>query len=265
MTYSAKTHPDRYKRTRNKWIGIHEIPMSKFTKDLNIPKGEVFDFISKMKLYLDYGFLDNESRRPHLKVYGGRKAGGYYEPKGDFGIHIPFINSETKLPFDGYFDDFYSTILHELTHAVQDAQGKIGKASGTAGSTTAEWFTYKTEREAYLHELYRHLQEYVSGLISEMKNFRTNTEYSKADYEEYVKTSNILKAMFDSLESFKKAVRMSANMIFLDNRTNKDRFDYLTTNHRDIYNNFLEDAYVELKKEFKNVLPEKKLNYGEKK
>jgi hypothetical protein len=260
MSYSAKSHPDRYKDTKNKWIGIHEIPMKKFIKDLNIPKGKMFDFLSIMKLYLDYGELDKGSKRPFLKVYGGRRAGGYYEPKGDFGVHIPFIDQTTGLPFTQYFDDFYSTVLHELTHAIQDYQGTITK-EGTHKTNQEEWFLDKSEREAYIHEMYRHLQEYISGLISDMKNFRTNTDYSKADYEEYVKTSNILRLMFESLDTFKKSVRMNANRIFIDNERNKDRFDYISTNHRDVYNKFLEDSYVELKKEFKNVLPTKKLNY----
>jgi len=265
MSYTAKTHPERYKDTKQKWVGSHEIPMKKFIKDLNIPKGKLFDFLSIMKLYLDYGELDKFSKTPFLKVYGGRKAGGYYEPKGDFGIHIPFIDSKTGLPFTQYFDDFYSTILHELTHAIQDFQGTITK-EGTAKTNQEEWFLDKSEREAYIHEMYRHLQEYVSGLVSEMKNFRTNTDYSKADYSEYVKTSNKLRLMFESIDTFKKSVRIDAREIFMNNGRNKDRFDYISTNHRDVYNKFLEDSYSELKKEFKNVLPTKKLSYtGEKK
>lgn len=261
MSYSAKSHPGRYKDTKNKWIGIHEIPMKKFIKDLNIPKGKLFDFISTMKLYLDYGFLERGSQSPFLKVYGGRKAGGYYEPKGDYGIHIPFIDERTGLPFTQYFDEFYSTILHELTHAIQDIKEPFTKGYGTAKTTQDEWFENKNEREAYIHEFYRHLQEYVSELLSGMKNYRTDTNYSKANYQQYVNTSNRLWKMFETLDTFKKSIRMDAKEIFLNNKTNLDRFDYLSTNHRDIYNKFLEDSYPELKKEFKNVLPTKKLSY----
>ncbi len=68
--------------------------------------------------------------------------------------------------------------------------------------------------------------------------------------------------MLESLENFRKTVRLDSTIIFLDNKTNKDRIDYLSTEHRDVYNKFLEDSYYELKKEFKNVIPTKELKYG---
>jgi len=74
-----------------------------------------------------------------------------------------------------------------------------------------------------------------------------------------------LKRTFESLENFRKAVRLDSTIIFLDNKTNKDRIEYLSTEHRDVYKKFIEDSYSELKKEFKNVIPTKELKYGKEK
>lgn len=264
MVYSAKSHPDRYKDTRrSKWLGDHKISIKKFLKDMNIVKGGLFDKLKDMDVYLDTGHLDKGSSKPYLTVNGGKKAGGYYEPdeKYEKGIHIPFINIKTQAPFDGYFDEFYSVILHELTHAIQDIKTPFGKGDGTANLDSTKWFTNKNEREAYLNELYRHLQDYISGTVSALKNYRT-TEWGDPDYKQYVVLSNMLKKMFDNVDIFKKAIRNSLRIIFLNNLSNRERFDYLSTEHRDIYNKFLEDSYLELKKEFKNVIPTKELKYG---
>lgn len=260
MVYSAKSHPDRYKDTKNKWVGLHIIPLKKFLKDMNIVKGGLFDRLKDIDVYLDYGYLDKGSVKPYLTIHGTKKAGGYYEPKGEVGIHLPFINHKTELPFDGYFDEYYSVILHELTHAIQDIKKPFTK--GTSDLSQRGWFENDNEREAYLNELYRHLQDYISGTVSALKNYRT-TEWGDPDYKEYVRLSNKLKRTFESLENFRKTVRLDSTIIFLDNKTNKDRIDYLSTEHRDVYNKFLEDSYLELKKEFKNVIPTKELKYGE--
>ena len=71
----------------------------------------------------------------------------------------------------------------------------------------------------------------------------------------------MLYKMFESLETFKKSVRVLEKRIFLDNPKNRDRFLYLSTELRDVYNKFLEDSYYELKKEFKNMIPTKELKY----
>ncbi len=260
MSYSAKTHPDRFKDTKtNKWIGMHRIPMTKFIKDINVPKAGVLDKLKNIGVYLDYGFLDKHSSYPYLTINGNKKAGGYYEPKGDVGIHIPFIDYKTDLPFNQYFSEFYSVILHELTHAIQDIKSSlIGK--GTSHLTQEEWFTNTNEREAYLHELYKQLQDYVSGTVFAIKNYRTK-EWGSPDYKQAVVLSNMLKKMFESLHNFEKGIRMSHRIIFLDNPRNRERFEYLSTEHRDVYKKFLEDSYSELKKEFKNVIPTKELSY----
>ena len=73
--------------------------------------------------------------------------------------------------------------------------------------------------------------------------------------------SNILFKWFESLESFKHSFRANQLLIFLDNPIEKSRLFYLWSNHKDVYNKFLEDSYKELKKEFAKVIPEKMLSY----
>lgn len=262
ISYSAERYPERHKSTKtNKWIGTHKISMKEFLKDINYPKGGVFESLKDGHVYLDYGYIEKGDRTPWLTVYSNgkqKKAGGYFSPKDEFGIHLPFINFKTDLPFDGYMENFHSLIVHELTHFVQEYKNKTTK--GTADLSTSEWFNNEKEQEAYLHELYRNLQNYVLEIIKDIKHYRSS-EFKSPDYKKYVITSNKLKKLFETLETFKKSIRLDVAEIFLDNIKNRNNFMHLSTELRDVYNKFLEDSYLELKKEFKNVIPTKELKY----
>jgi len=263
MAHYDLTHLDRYfKKYKDHRNDLYKIPMSDFMKDIKVPEGGVFDYLKKGHVFLENGYLEKGDKTPWLYSDDSktRKAGGYFDQHKDyFGIHLPFIDTKTKQPFRGYFTEFKSLIIHELTHFIQGSKEKF--ISGTASLSSGEWYSNKKEQEAYLHELYNDFQNFVEDTLRDMKSYRYADRLSNANYKKYVSTSNMLYKMFESLETFKKSVRVLEKRIFLDNPKNRDRFLYLSTELRDVYNKFLEDSYYELKKEFKNMIPTKELKY----
>ena len=263
MAHYDLTHLDRYfKKYKDHRNDLYKIPMSDFMKDIKVPEGGVFDYLKKGHVFLENGYLEKGDKTPWLYSDDSktRKAGGYFDQHKDyFGIHLPFIDTKTKQPFRGYFTEFKSLIIHELTHFIQGSKEKF--ISGTASLSSGEWYSNKKEQEAYLHELYNDFQNFVEDTLRDMKSYRYADRLSNANYKKYVSTSNMLYKMFESLETFKKSVRVLEKRIFLDNPKNRDIFLYLSTELRDVYNKFLEDSYSELKKEFKNMIPTKELKY----
>lgn len=261
MVYSYEQHPERYVKNKQ-WTGAYKIPLSQFLKDIDIPKYGILDTIKNGHLFLDRGHFNLFDKNPWLNAYsknGLVKASGYFSPsREEYGIHIPFIDAETGKPFGGFFDFYHSLIIHELTHFIQDSKERL--KTGTSDLSTDEWFKNDKEKEAYFNELYRDFQKYVSELIREMKSFRSK-EYKSPEYFKYVNRSNLLKRMFSSFESFKKQIIIDVSKIFLDNPKAKDGYLTLQDSHPDIFKEFLETTYEELKKEFKASIPEKDLVY----
>lgn len=261
MVYSYEQHPERYVKNKQ-WTGTYKIPLSQFLKDIDVPKYGIFDTIKNGHLFLDRGHLSMYDKTPWLNAQsknGLVKASGYFSPsREEYGIHIPFIDAETRKPFGGFFDFYHSLIIHELTHFIQDSKERL--KTGTADLSTEEWFKNDKEKEAYFNELYRDFQKYVSELILDMKSFRSK-EYKSPEYFKYVNLSNLLKRMFSSFENFKKQIRVEVSKIFLDNPKAKDKYLTLQDSHWDIFKEFLKTTYEELKKEFKASIPEKELVY----
>lgn len=257
--------PEQFKQYQHNNSGQFIIPFKKFIGDLNVPKNSFLKVLSRGNLYLDLG-SDKDATYPFLEIptrdkdgkHFRRKAGAYYHFDLDPEIHLPFINKQTGLPFQGYLEHWRSLLIHELTHAIQDLKGEI--KSGTAQLSHEEWFADKKEQEAVIHQLYKVLQKHFKELFSYMNFHRTNDEKYR-DVKKAVVESNALYNWFKDFESFKKSFRMNQNLIYLDNPIEKSRLFYLWDNHKDTYNKFLEDSYKELKKEFKNVIPEKMLSY----
>ena len=253
----------RYEKYKNPYSNTYQIPMTEFIKDVKVPKGRIIYQLMNGYVFLENGYLDNGGKTPYLWVYNGDKkvkAGGYFTPaRHELGIHLPFIDAEGSSLFKSYFPEFESLIIHELTHFIQNSKERF--STGTSHLSQQAWFNNKNEQEAYLHELYNDIQKYVKDTLRDIKMYRSN-ESKAPDYEKYVNFSNSLYKMFEDVESFKKSIRMLKQIIFLDNQKNKNKFEYLSTEHKDIYDKFLEDSFEELKKEFKNVLPTKKLTYG---
>lgn len=266
MAYDNGSNLRHYDKYKNQYSKGYRIPMIEFIKDVKVPDDGVFNRLKKGRVFFEEGHFEFGDQAPWLYAHDGNKkvqAGGYFTPDGiDFGIHIPFIDHETGKPFMGFFPEYRSLIIHELTHFIQNAKEKF--TTGTAQLSREDWFKNKKEQEAYLHELYNDIQEHVKETLREMKSYRS-AEWKTPEYGKYVNYSNTLFKMFEDVDSFKKSINMLQRIIFLNNIKNKNKFTYLSTEHRDVYNKFLEDSFAELKKEFKNVLPTKKLTYGEKK
>lgn len=269
MSYVAhydKNNSERFKKYKLAHINEYRFPMSEFMKDMKIQEGGVLEYLKKGRVFFEEGEYNSDDITPWLYVRtdkGKVKAGGYFSPnKYELGIHLPFIDSKTGKPFQFMFSEFKSLIIHELTHFIQNSKEDF--VNGTANLSQEEWYNNKKERESYLHELYNDLQNYVKDILKEMKYYRSS-EYDTPNYKMYVNFSNSLYKMFEDVNSFKKTVRMDIEKIFLDNLKNKNKFLYLSTEHRDIYNKFLEDSFEELKKEFKPVIPTKRLKYEGKK
>lgn len=267
MSYVAhhdKANSERYKKYKVAHSNEYRFPMSDFMKDIKIPEGGIFEYLKKGRVFLEEGEHKWGEKSPWLYVptdKGKVKAGGYFSPdKYTLGIHLPFIDFEDGKPFSNFFPQFKSLIIHELTHYIQNHKEKF--TNGTANLSQEEWFNNKKEQEAYLHELYNDLQNYVKDILKEIKYYRS-AEHKTPDYEQYKNYSNTLFKMFEDLDSFKKTIRIDQNKIFLDNFKNKSKFMYLSSEHKDIYNKFLEDSFVELKKEFKPVIPTKRITYGD--
>lgn len=271
IEYSANKDPKYLQKYKYSNSGEYHIPLKDFIKNINFPKDSIFSNLRDGKLYLESGYRDN-SPTPYLLAIStkdGRtsrdKAAAYFDPDKYFlGIHLPYIDPKTLLPFPGFRKHWKSLLLHELTHYVQDAKEKFGH--GTSTLSSEEWYADKKEQEAYLHELYSLFQDWLKEEIYDLKRLRVDDKDAgtKADISVYVKTNNRLVDLFSSEDTFEK--KYPVGEIFLDHDKHKRRINYLAGNLKDVYTKFIKDTYNELKKEFKNVLPTKKLSYtGEKK
>lgn len=256
--------PEQFKKYQPNNSGQFVIPFKKFIGDLNVPKNSFLKSLKYGNLFLDLGST-KDSTHPHLEIISQKdgkntraKAGGYYTNDIDPEIHLPFIDKQTYLPFQGYSKHWKSLLTHELTHAIQDFSGNI--RTGTSQLSSEDWYSNKIEQEAILHQIYKVIQKYIKELFSEMKYNRTEDEKYR-NIKQAVNQSNELFKWFESFESFKKSFRMNLLKLFIEHPQLKTRYLYLWDNHKDVHNKFLEDSYSELKKEFKNVIPTKELKY----
>lgn len=257
IEYSSDKDPKYLKKYKYSNSGMYEVPLNDFIKK-EFPKDSVFSHLKDGKLYLEYGYEDN-SPTPFLWAISSKdgrttrtKAGAYFEPSKNFlGIHLPFINPKTDLPFKGLRSHWKSLLLHELTHYVQDVKDKFKE--GTSTLSSEEWHQDKKEQEAYLHELYSLFQTWMASEIQELKSLR------KDDIVKFTKKNNFLVKLFSTEEMFEQ--KYPIGEIFLDNDKQKKRINYIASNLKDVYKKFVHDTYEELKKEFKNVLPTKEFKY----
>jgi len=265
IEYSAEKNPDYLKKYKYSNSGHYHIPLKDFIKKINFPEDSVFSHLKDGKLYLEYGYRD-DSTTPYLLAVTREdghtyrtKAGAYFDQDKYFlGIHLPFIDPKTELPYQGFRTHWKNLLIHELTHYIQDS--KDSSKYGTSTLSSEEWHKDKKEQEAYLHELYSLFQNWLSEELSDLKNLRNDTEYKKSDIPEYVKKNNRLVDLFSSEEMFER--KYPVGEILLDNDKQKRRINYLAGNLKDVYKKFIHDTYIELKKEFRNVLPTKKLSYS---
>lgn len=264
IVFSANKDPKYLKKYKYSDSGEYHIPLKDFIKKMDFPEGSIFSKLKDGKLYLEYGYWDN-SPTPYLitvtkkdgKTYRD-KAGAYFDNHEYFlGIHLPFIDPKTELPYQGFRNHWKNILIHELTHYVQDAKDRFKE--GTATLSTDEWYANKNEQEAYLHEIYSLFQEWLAKEIKDLKRLRVTDEYYPADIPKYIKTNNRLVELFSSEDMFEK--KYPIGEIFLDNDKQKKRINYIASNLKEVYKKFIHDTYVELKKEFKNVLPTKMLKY----
>jgi hypothetical protein len=263
IEYSAHKDPKYLKKYKYSNSGMFEVPLKDFINK-EFPKDSVFSHLKDGKLYLEYGYMDN-SPTPFLWAITTKdgktsrnKAGAYFEPsKGFLGIHIPFIDPKTDLPYKGFNSHWKTLLIHEFTHYIQDSKERFKEGSSTL--STEDWHKDKHEQEAYLHELYSLFQKWLSTEIEELKYLRTSDKYHEADLPKYIKKNNFLAKLFSSEEMFER--KYPIGEIFLDNDKQKKRINYIAGNLKELYKKFIHDTYVELKKEFKNTLPSKELKY----
>lgn len=122
--------PEQFKQYQPNNSGQFVIPFKKFIGDLNVLKNSFLKSLKYGKLFLDLGST-KDSTHPFLEIIShkdGRnvrkKAGGYYTNEIDLEVHLPFIDKQTSLPYEGYSKHWKSLLVHELTHAIQDLKGK---------------------------------------------------------------------------------------------------------------------------------------------
>lgn len=244
------------------------IPLKNIVDSDKFPKDGFLSKLSEGNLLLAFGEI-SFSGKPIVKYTriekdGTRKemtAGGLYMKKKKL-IVIPFISEKTNISFALKMDKLMSTLLHELTHAAQDARGVEMKRTGHLSEKG--WYDDENEREAFLNQIHKETEQIISTKIKNNKTDRQEFNKSKdKDFiKEYVKVNNELVGMFEDVEEFEKWFNTNARwMIRYTQPLLDERIDYMKKFQKDVWNNFVLDTYVELKYKFKNVLPTKSLRY----
>lgn len=245
------------------------IPLKDIIDFKKFPKGGFLDNLSDNNLFLAYGNI-SFSGKPQItytaKLKDGttteRTAGGLYM-RNRKTIAIPFMSNSNKRTFDEKLDQIISTLLHEMTHAAQAASGE--EINKTAHMSEKAWYNDKNEKEAVLNQIHKEIDRIISTKIKNNKSDREefNKTNDKDFIKEYVKVNNELVVMFEDVEEFEKWFNRNAlwaikyTVPILD-----ERIDYLKKFHKDDWDDFMLETYVELKKKFKTVIPTKLLRYG---
>ncbi len=245
------------------------IPLKDIVDSKKFPKNGFLDSMVSGKLFLAYGDI-SFSGAPFLKYTTTQKDGtkkemtasALYLPKDKL-VVIPFISEKNNTTFDSKLDKIISTLLHELTHAAQDSRGEEMKRTGHLSKKG--WYDDKNEREAVLNQIHKEIEQIISTKIKNNKADREefNKTNDKDFIKEYVKVNNELVNMFEDVDEFEKWLNRNALwMIKYVNSVLDERIVYLKKFHGDVWDDFVLETYVELKKKFKNVLPTKMLRYG---
>lgn len=245
------------------------IPLKDIIDSKKFPKNGFLVSMVSGKLLLAYGDI-SFSGAPILKYNKTQKDGtkkemtasALYLPKDKL-VVIPFISEKNNTTFDSKLDKIISTLLHELTHAAQDSRGEEMKRTGHLSEKG--WYDDKNEREAVLNQIHKEIEQIISTKIKNNKADREefNKTNDKDFIKEYVKVNNELVNMFEDVDEFEKWFNRNAlRMIKYVNSVLDERIVYLKKFHEDVWDDFVLDTYVELKKKFKNVLPTKILRYG---
>jgi hypothetical protein len=248
------------------------IPLKDIIPEKNFRTNGVMEKLREVTLMLAYGSL-SFSNKPIITIVRKQKDGSEkeYTSSAFYNINkkiivIPFINHKNNVVMDSNIDRTTSTIFHELTHAYQDVSGK--ELKGTVGKAEKQWYAQPQEREAVLNQIYKETQKIIRTKIKNNKSDREEFNKTKdADFiKEYVKVNNELVGMFEDVEEFEKWFNANARwMIKYTNSMLDERIDYLKKFYEEEWDDFILNSYIELKKEFKNVLPTKILKYGDRK
>lgn len=252
-------------------FGEYKIPIKEIAKEMNVEDSAILSKLRNGILLLGPGERNDPDSFPYFRMGKNNTAYGYYNSTKNL-IAIPAMNYATKEPFVGWkiMEHFKSVILHELTHNLQNIENR--SSSGTSNLSTEDWYKNKNEKEAIKNQFYEYVQKYVSRMFASMKEMRQSTEEEKkkgnytSDFlDEYIKENNLLVDMFESIKSFIEHFPKIFKMISFENKSVYEKLKYFKTNHEKEFEWFLEETYRELKKEFKNVLPTKKLKYKDSK
>lgn len=229
------------------------IPFSKILKDVNILENGELKQLMKYNLELKYGKRGN-SGFPYFMV-NGRKAGGLY----DLDVVLPFIDEETDKPFQGYdiIRHFSTNVLHELTHRIQDVQNKLTDSSGKYGAGIEGWLNKSVEREAIANQIYEQLQKRVNSTLNRISYRDEKKGIDEKKKKEIIKERNELASIFNSVESFIALFSFFEDEIEIDYPSLYSNLKSFEKHKPKEFEEYQREWYKELKKEFKNTLPEK--------
>lgn len=246
----------------------YKIPLRDIVNVEKFPKDGFLDKLSEGDLFLAFGEV-SFNKNPILKYQSRQKDGtaeerishGLYIPSRKL-IAIPFISEKTNIPFTGKIDQILSSLLHELTHAVQNVRGEEMKRTGNLSEKG--WFDNANEREATLNQIHREIERYLSSKIKNNKSDRQ--EFNKSNdssfIKEYVKVNNELVELFEDVDAFENWFDKNTWVIRYNHPVLNDKLEYLKKFYEGEWSDFILETFITLKNKFKNVIPTKLLRYG---
>lgn len=240
--------------------GSYSFPISEIVKEFSVKDWEHLNQLRKGTInFVKWKKASNIDPTIKILVKGNEvNVKGVYYPPVDK-IVIPYLDFKEEDMKYGYpwVDKIKSTLLHELTHKLQNISDKPMKS--TAQLSREDWLKDDSEKEAILNQIYEELQAYIRNQFRVMKIDRE--EYSKTKdkeyFFEYFDTHNHLYRFFKSEEDFEKEF-YTENVRSRLSKSVNTRIDELNKIDKKIMKDFLEESYYELRKEFENVYPEKK-------
>jgi hypothetical protein len=242
------------------------IPISKIVSNEKFPKDGVLDKLSKGTLNLYYGELNRQTKTPEIRYNLKQKDGSYKEvvSKGLYSptknsITIPFIDDANDRAYEDKLDYISSTLLHEFTHMLQNINQKNMKK--TAGLSYSKWFEDENELEALENQIYKEFQKMVARKFEVMKI--SKNEYLKTKdkdyYKDYLENSNELTVAFEDVDSFEKFFNKNLWKIKYTDKALFEKIEYYKEVFKDKFDDFILKMFINMKKEFKNMIMEKEI------
>ena len=250
-------HKERYNKFKTP-VGYYIELKDIINKDYSDKDSFYFNILKGITILFRKGNVKDSN--PYF-IHKGKKVEGLATFSHGNIVSIPFINEENGEFFEGYSNHYKSILVHELTHIFQRLSD-INKISNSNEDDYKTWLSRNHEQEAILNQVFSAIRSFIKEEIDMMQRYR-----KEKMIRPYVMKNNKLQELFSSKEVFSKMITKDYDDIFKSyvskNKSSiRNHYVEFGIEYPKLEKEFLYTTWEDLKSEFKNVIPDKKLKYG---